>query len=108
MCFQADERTELMDTEEGVPAWTLESATTAVVSFPVDIVLFFSVQQSNIRFTSQPASVVDFRGSECLLKLPRCQLTCTSRKATDLFCPNNTPPKIVSRRPSNLNLKVKR
>lgn len=57
----------------------LDLGMTTAGSFPVDVVTYFSVQSSALRFTSLPYSRV-----ECLLKLPALWLVATSRKSSDL------------------------
>lgn len=65
--------------------FNLEAASSAVSSFPVDVVVYINVQSSNIRFTSQPFSMV-----ECLLRLPKLQMVGTSKKSSDLLLDRQT------------------
>ena len=57
----------------------LDLGMTTPGSFPIDVVTYFSVQSSALRFTSLPYSRV-----ECQLKLPAMWLVATSRKSSDL------------------------
>ncbi|XP_042881836.1 transmembrane protein KIAA1109 homolog isoform X7 [Penaeus japonicus] len=74
--------------QEPEPVYNVEvEATTAVggggvpyvyASFPVDVVVYFHMQPSTIRFSCQPVSRV-----ECLLQLPSLNLVFSSKRAED-------------------------
>uniref|UniRef100_A0A915K7L7 Fragile site-associated protein C-terminal domain-containing protein n=1 Tax=Romanomermis culicivorax TaxID=13658 RepID=A0A915K7L7_ROMCU len=63
-------------------------------SFPVDVIIYMNIQSSNLRFVSQPHSMI-----ECLLRLPQLKLVATSRKADSAIVPASSKSNYPKNRP---------